>query len=195
MASSLLLLLPPKAPVSIQDLMTHLLCTWNYFSETLASSLSFSILVILPPICCPNCSLCMVSSPLSCLLAVCLSASLCPTSVQSWWLTGFYDVLILGVTQPTLCSPALICSTAFSVWLLILWFAFSLINAWTKNSSTWLFVLSFHCTILYSWTTDPTHGLLTHTYHLVSHLIFGVFYWFSSNHYLCPTTMLGFLQT
>lgn len=55
MASSLLLFLPPKAPVSIQGLMTHLLCIWNSFSETLASSLSFSMQFILPPNCCPIC--------------------------------------------------------------------------------------------------------------------------------------------
>lgn len=128
MASSLLLLLPPKAPVSIQDLMTHLLSMWNFFSETLASSLSFSILSILPPICCPNwSSLHGLASTF--LPAGCLSVSLCPISVQSWWLTGFYGVVILGVTQPNPCSLALICSTAFSVCLLILWFAFSLINS------------------------------------------------------------------
>lgn len=54
-ASSWLLFLPRKAPVSIQGLMTHLLCTWNSFSETPASSLSFSMLLILPPGCCPIC--------------------------------------------------------------------------------------------------------------------------------------------
>lgn len=124
--ASLLLLFPPKAPVSIQGLMSHLFCKWNPFSETQAFSLSFSILFILPPNCCPICvpSLyCLQSTFLPCWPSVLSLLSVLLLPMIDDLLVAFFSTS-WGHTQPNLCRVALICSAGFSVCLFILWLAF-----------------------------------------------------------------------
>lgn len=133
--ASLLLLLPPEAPVSIQSLMSHLLHMWNPFPETLTSSLSFSILSVLPSSHCP-----IRVPPLDCLESTFLAYCHCSVPL----LSVIDDLLVpfsstsWGHTQPNLCSVAPICSAGFSVCLLILWLALQppkLPTSWMRDCS------------------------------------------------------------
>lgn len=107
--------------------MSHLLCMQHPFSETLASSWSFSILFIFPPNCCPICApslYCLASTFLAC----CWPSVLSLLSVPLLTMIDDFQVPLSSPswdhTQPNLCSAPLFCSAGISVCLFILWFAF-----------------------------------------------------------------------
>lgn len=174
------------SPVSIQGLMSHLLCMRHPLSETLASSSSVSILFVLPSNCCPICvsSLyCLestflaywpsVSSLPSVPLLTVVDDFLAPLSSPSW-----------GHTQPNLYRAALIRSAGVSVCLFSLWFAFQphkLPISWMRDCSHMALspLLALYCPLFRDdWATQR---LLTY-----SDFTFGVFTGFPVIMPSCP---------